>query len=764
MYFFLIWVGMVIATAIIADQKGFNVVGYLFMGLFLAPVALLLVLLLPKNEPKTKQENVKLSLSQAMAQLNYVKSAIASLNIRVEDIERYIGQISEEEKVFAAEPLNDMEKPSHPETIYSKEATQEKPEAEQTSTAETNFGKYWLNKIGIIVFALGIGFLISYTFKDFGPFIKIAFGYFISAGLFYFGLQLEKKDKLENYGRALLGGAWALIYFTTYAMYHFEASRIIQSQAVDLGLLVVVIIGMIRHALKYESEAMVAMTLIVAYLTSIIGQITVFTFISNILLSVVIIILVYKFRWIKTLLLGIVLTFGIHHLCVMPEVLHFSNKIQLFNMSTFHSRHFMNLAFLAGYWLVFILGLHIIKDDNDAKLQDMVSAANLGNFAFFGALAYPLIDKAFYDHRFIVVAVLGSCYLVTALLMKSFKKEKLYLSDIVVAVLAITLSIPLKFAAKTTLLIWLIETPFLLFAGFYFRQKIYKYLSYGLSAMTILQLIISLSFRNDSFGWGNDISFLGLMISFNDFLVLCASISMGVCCYLGQSIKKEVQLDPMDFFANHSFSFMSCFYFVFFLFAILATQWITLYLLITALVLFGLGNYSKLKRLRIYSYVILLISTVRYIFIDNYAFDPGLKWTVIISEALVFFTIYFTIKALKKRKEIDLFYAGEGYLSFFCGAASIIFTVFRYVNWEWISLGLGIAGVIFIATGLFFKDKPSRISGLIFFGITVVRIIFVDLSHLDVIFKIISFIILGIIFLGISYIYNKFNIGQDKVD
>ncbi|MBU1995590.1 MAG: DUF2339 domain-containing protein, partial [Candidatus Omnitrophica bacterium] len=553
MYYFLIWIGMVIATAIIADQKGFNVVGYLFMGLFLAPVALLLVLLLPKNEPQTKTETTKLSLSQAMTQLNYVKSAIASLNKRVEDIERYIGKFSEEEKAPEAEPILNIEQLSKPEIVEIKDVPQEKPKAQQTSTAETNFGKYWLNKIGIIVFALGIGFLISYTFKYFGPFIKIAFGYFISAGLFYFGLQMEKKEKFENYGRALLGGAWALTYFTTYAMYHFEASRIIQSQVVDLGLLVVVIIGMIKHALKYESETMVAMTLIVAYLTSIIGQITVFTFVSNILLSIVILILVYKFKWIKTLLLGIILTFGIHYHTVMPEILHFSNTVQFFSMSSFHSRHLMNLAFLAGYWLVFMLGLHIITDDNDAKLQDTVAAANLGNFAFFSALAYPLIDKAFYDYRFLVVAVFGLCYLVASFLTKSLKKEKLYLSDIVVAVLALTLAIPLKFATKTTLLIWLIETPFLLFVGFYFRQKIYKYLSYGLAAMTIVELIIALSFRNDSFGWSNEISFLGLMISFNDFLVLCASISAGVCCYLGQSTKKERQLDPMDSFASHAF-------------------------------------------------------------------------------------------------------------------------------------------------------------------------------------------------------------------
>ena len=74
-----------------------------------------------------------------------------------------------------------------------------------------------------------MAFLISYTFKYFGPFLKIAFGYLVGGALFFAGIKLEAKERLMNYGRALLGGAWAIIYFTTYAMYHFEASRIISS-------------------------------------------------------------------------------------------------------------------------------------------------------------------------------------------------------------------------------------------------------------------------------------------------------------------------------------------------------------------------------------------------------------------------------------------------------------------------------------------------------------------------------------------------------
>jgi uncharacterized membrane protein len=90
-----------------------------------------------------------------------------------------------------------------------------------------DLGKFWLNKIGMIVFSLGVAFLLTYTLTRFGPVAKILFGYIIAVALFILGLRLERKEKFINYGRVLLGGSWAIAYFTTYAMYHFEASKII---------------------------------------------------------------------------------------------------------------------------------------------------------------------------------------------------------------------------------------------------------------------------------------------------------------------------------------------------------------------------------------------------------------------------------------------------------------------------------------------------------------------------------------------------------
>ena len=107
-----------------------------------------------------------------------------------------------------------------------------------------------------------------------------------------------------------------MVYFTTYAMHHFEASRIIQSQILDLFLLAFVVIGMLVHVLRYKSETMTGLTLIVAYITATLGHVTMFTFASLMLLSVVILVFAYKFQWVKTLVGGIIFTYLFHHLWI----------------------------------------------------------------------------------------------------------------------------------------------------------------------------------------------------------------------------------------------------------------------------------------------------------------------------------------------------------------------------------------------------------------------------------------------------------------
>ena len=82
----------------------------------------------------------------------------------------------------------------------------------------------------------------------------------------------------------------------------------------------------------------------------------------------------------------------------------------------------------------------------------------------------------------------------------------------------------------------------------------------------------------------------------------------------------------------------------------------------------------------------------------------------------------------------------------------------RFLPHLWITLSLGAASALVILAGFFGGDKVERLGGMALLALTLGRVVLVDLAGLDIIFKIITLIILGVMFLGVSYVYNRFTV------
>lgn len=745
----IIWIVSIIATLIIVNQKNLSGGLYLFLSILAGPLAVIIALAESPREIKKVDE-----LPDTKEQLRELRSSFFTLQRKVDRLETLINKLTGEETTPSI-PKAEIADEQFMETAGSRgpadlDVKQEAAAPSQSAGAdmEINFGRNWLNKIGIVVFTLGMGFLISYTFKYFGPFLKIAFGYSVSAILFFAGFKLEAKERLVNFGRALLGGGWALVYFTTYAMHHFEASRIIGNEFADLCLLAVVAAGMMMHALRYKSEGMMSVALFVAYITATLGQITVFTFASSVLLAVVILFLVYKLQWVRTFVLGVILTYGIHYIWVAPNI-----------MATFNRNNpdymMMNFIFLTLYWLVFLIGVHMAKTVKDSRLVNILAGTNFGNIALYCILAYPLVLKLFYEHRFFFVLGAGILYLGLAPAMKRMGREKLYISDVVAAVFLITFSIPLKFLPTSTLLLWLVEIPFLLFIGLNFKEKIFRYLSYALSLLVGTRLILW------GVRWMPDVSFLGVSWTWQEFMFFWAGVAMAVCFYLTRRGKAGPEFDEVDKVADHAFPAASCAYFTALIFSSIQQPWITFVLSWEAIALMALSVILGLMRFRAYAYVALV--SAGYILAGDHVDTVSnfLKWGIIGTDVMAFFATYFIVKYLGQGKKADLIFPQEEIFAFWGGIVLLIFVVFEYVHSQWITLTLGVAGMVFILGGIWDKDKTERLGGLVLLALTLGRVFLVDLAGLDVVFKIITFIVLGILFLGISFVYNRFSIEKE---
>ncbi len=751
-----LWIASIIATLYIADQKKLGLVGYFFLSLFTGPLAFMIVLLVSSraSQPDLNNYNVP-SLDDARRQLRDLQTSLWAQEEKIKQLEILINKLSGPTaeaplvKVFVpdAKPAAEV-LPSRP------IALQDSPVPIKRPDMELDFGRNWLSKIGIAVLALGVAFLISYSFKYFGPFLKIAFGYMVAGGIFYAGIKLEAQEKLKNYGRALLGGAWAITYFTTYAMYHFEASRIISNEFIDLILLSLVVLGMMAHTLRYKSEGMMAVAIFVAYLTSTIGAITSFTVLSTLLLACLILVLVYRFQWVRILSLGIVMTYGIHYVWILPRL--FATPINtLFDMDPIHYHDAMNFIFLTSYWLVYFTGVHLIRSLKDNDLARSLASTNFANVALYSLLSYPLVLRLFYTQRFIIVLGEGLIYLIAALMMKKTRQEKMYLSDIIAAVFGITFALSLKFLPTSTLLLWLIEIPSLLFVGITFKERIFNYFSYALAVVVAFRLIFL-----GTLGFMPDIIFLGHHFTWLGFMSFWVCLSMARCFNLTQGFKKDPQCDPIDLGFDQIFSLAACFYLSQCLWSMVHQPWCAFALALEGWFFLAIGRWLGLRRFRAYAYVAFGFSACVFLGEHIHAANGFFKWFIVSVDALSILAVYYSVKYLKHSSPSDLFFEYEEEMAFAVGLLLLIIAIHQYVFFQWISLSLGIASVVLILTGFISGHKIERLGGMALLALTLGRVVLIDLSGLDIIFKIITLIVLGLLFLGVSYIYNRFNMGK----
>ena len=929
----LLWVVSIIVSPIVAaTAKNRSAIVWFFLGCIGGPVALIIISLLPKAKPEKSEKslpqmiNSPLSLEEIKKELGQVKTLYSDLTYRIKVLENILKESPGQEPAAppeaAAEPEEAPAAPipspliMHPalEVPIEKlaEKTPEPLREERSVGLEQKMGKYWLNKVGILVLAMGVTFLISYTFKYFGPFVKILTGYIIGAGLLVLGVKLEKKAGLTYYGRSLLGGGWAITYFTTYAMYHFQASRIIQSQLVDLILLGAVAVAILVHTLRYKSQEVSSVALFVGYFTATLGDINYFTLASCLFLAVISMVLVYRMRWLRMIFVGIALTYLTHIFWVVKQV--HASFVPAGALDVGQVQFWLNNGFVALYWLVFTVSIYLIKDQSENEKKQL-AVANFSNFLPFFVLAYSSIYAQYPDFKFPFVLGLGLVYAILALVSSRMKNEVLSTVNTLIALSLVTFAVPLRAFPLSTTVIWLVELPCIIYIGQRFGKKSFRIFGLILAAAVFVR-IVTLDFTvskvftvfGHNFTWKNLIFFIGAVSSYlsviiarrikdnarfegekfltnaysffgtvylttflwdaaseawlgmtlfeevfilafiafwlkdkafriysyillavasfaliftqsgHNFIWIMAQLPVLLVLGLGYKIRpvriialigsaviftKAMLFDyhlyytvtlfgstitwkriillaglaamflcdyfnrrlggkeesPGEYPLVKVYSALGATYLTLFLWDCVPLRWLSLAWAFEMAALFFTGRAVKDAYFRAYSLVLLAMVSVRMVFIDaNYSFDTA-NWLVFGVEMALFAALYFLHKSLKEASEPE-----KRIPPFIFAIAAFVatFILFREVGRNFISLALGAEGAVMFAVGFAAKDKVFRIGGFSVFGLTLARIILVDMAHVAVIYKIISFMALGAIFLVTSFLYNKYNVGKDK--
>jgi len=180
---------------------------------------------------------------------------------------------------------------------------------------EALIGGNWVNKIGVFVAVIGIALLLNYAWDQLGAAGRVALSLAASFSLLVSGVVFERREKYRTFSYGLIGGGWAALYTTVYAMYAVAAAKVIDNAFAATLLLLAVSAGMIVHSLKYRSQSVTGLAYFLAFVTLAIAEVTTFGVIMLVPLAASLLYIAYRNAWNRFALFGLVATYltcGLH--------------------------------------------------------------------------------------------------------------------------------------------------------------------------------------------------------------------------------------------------------------------------------------------------------------------------------------------------------------------------------------------------------------------------------------------------------------------
>ncbi|MDI6734601.1 MAG: DUF2339 domain-containing protein [bacterium] len=647
----------------------------------------------------------------------------------------------------------------------------------------------WLMRLGIIALVVCIGYFLKWTIDQglLGPDGRIALS--VLAGITMLGVGIRNlQKKYHILAQGFIGGGLAALYFSIYAaglMYY----RISLPASFILMILVTIVAGVL--ALRANSQLIAIFSIIGGFWTPIIlkipaaGLMVLYSYL--LLLSIGIFGIAHVKNWRLLNYLGFVFTWLI-----------FSQGLSIY----VPARDFVTtITFLS---LLFILHSVIVYYYNliKCKKSTALEITHLSFNSFLYAMtSYWLIIQAHDRPWPAVMAVgLGIFYIihVFVFLKKRFNDRNLLIVLIGIAGFFTVWAVPLITEKETLTICWALQAFFFLWMGLKMNSNLLVTLSsilYFLVMGRFTFLDMPGNFAN--YSWDNvpmieywkvffdRIWTLGMVIAtfFGGFVLhkhkikqisaFAVDESSNTKLLISKSVFREIMFwcGVVSFFFVMYFELFQMFYYC-----------LPLQMPILTMLWYGLGVYliynftSKRKNIFLFVSIVIMLIILGKLFIFD--FDTwGFIHAVYVYEIgtinmlmrfLDYGFIFLFLMALMKAthgKDDPINYGRV-----FTIASTVL--LFVYVSLEtntffhWyilefqegsISVAWAIFAIAYLIIGIRKLSKAWRYSGLILFLVVVGKVFFIDMSDMEIVHRVIAFMILGILLIGGAFAYIKAN-------
>lgn len=656
---------------------------------------------------------------------------------------------------------------------------------------EALIGGKLLNRIGALALIIGVGFFLKYAVDNnwISEWVRVCIGFLIGVGLLFGAFRAHKK-KFDVFAQGLVGAGISILYLSVYASFNFYH---LVSQPVAFGVMSLVTAVTFLQAFKYDSLAVAVLGWAGGFLTPFLlstgspNEIGLFTYIALLdagLLAVV----VAKDRWVVLEPLTLVATYVVYFSWF---TLHYTTADLL-----------PTVYFLTVFWALFFV-LDVYRSRRAAisspELRQVVSMFSV--LVYYSTL-YVLINPDHHDMMGLITGVLGVIYFVTALVLQPTRPigGTMFTRFTITAIVLLVLATAIQFSGFDTVMWWSVEALFLVACGLYWNLR-YVWLSalalFGLAILKLLSVPGAAAYL--------PISEFQLLVNKRAHTFLLLALSVGIS---GNLIRRES--DPTSVLLRQVLRYawtVLCFLLVtleivdhfrlnmvgassetiadleFTRFMTLAVVWMVYSV---PLIWFGLreGESPLLHAGLGVMTLAACLAAVRGI-----AFDPVINYRFLVNSRVVAILLIIgglLIHARWLRKGRDTIGWLQDVLNVLAVAVVVLLLVLftgetrdlfekqkllldqsisnlnaeqsRLNNLEQMSLSAVwlVYSIVLMGVGIWRRARGLRLVSIVLFGFTILKIFIYDLSFLETLYRIFSFVGLGVILLVVSYLYQRY--------
>lgn len=141
---------------------------------------------------------------------------------------------------------------------------------------EAQLGTYLLPRVAVVCISIAVVFFLSLAIERWGaawmPYVRVAVGYAVSAGLLL--LAWRSEAKYGGLARVLYGGGFAAMYFVTFATYYIRFARVFSSPVPTLLLLAAIVVAWTIVAQFRQSRIIAVLVTGLGHLTVLLSTLT----------------------------------------------------------------------------------------------------------------------------------------------------------------------------------------------------------------------------------------------------------------------------------------------------------------------------------------------------------------------------------------------------------------------------------------------------------------------------------------------------------